>query len=721
MKKNSPDDPTFRVNRASRNSASNGAVAPNLKPLNRVPLEPDVDRDDFEPKLPTRTLKERGGIIGNLKSSMSRPFSRTQRPAARRQDGVRGRVYGAREYPQRVVIKARVVTGQGASSVERMRKHRTYLSRSGTGLTGKSPKFFDSQGYCSQEQLHLKGVQWVSDPHHFRFIISPEQGARLELEDYVRSVMRQVEEDLKTKLEWYGVCHHNTDNAHAHVVVRGVDEAGAPLIISREYLSHGMRHVAEREASIRLGMRGQEDLDQGILKLITEERFTWLDKELVRERDRSGEGAVVRIKPLGPEAREFERRARLNKLRRLAFLESKGLCREERTGVWKIDDRLEEVLKELGERRRIERLIAPLVAGREESKQDLLIHKESEEFSPKELVGTVVGKDLIDELYEKKFILLSGSDGRNHFIPLGPFSEATGFEAQVGQVVKVVAQQTTPVRAEEVIHRYLKEEAGEFWIKQFSSHVEREVNQKRWSIPGGLTVEDYMSRFVARCSSLHKAGLIEPLGEGGWRIPKDIVEKAKSLDAVIGKKLKISVLSESYRPIKDEIEVKGASWLDLIINGFGQTSLSSATGAFGLEVSRAVKERQKVLQKRGVVINKGTYWGLLKIEEQAFVKLLERQSGCVHRVVAPKEEISGELIKYELLGDGYRMAVKADGGFVTTRLVSKREQKIEIGSRVTLLGPEAKENGRGFVRVRKISGGPRVSRSQDTGRRGAGA
>lgn len=719
MKKYSPDDPMLKGPKAGQGLSSKGITGANLSPLKRSPLEPDVERDDFEPKLPTRVLKERGGIIGNLKSSSRVSSSKTPRKPSRWQDGVRGRIYGAREYPQRVVIKARVVTGQGASSLERMRKHRTYLSRSGAGLTGKSPQFFDPKGHCTQEQLHLNGVNWVHDPHHFRFIISPEQGARLELEDYVRTLMRQVEGDLKTNLEWYGVCHHNTDNAHAHVVVRGVDQAGAPLIVSRQYLSHGMRQVAEREASVRLGMRGQEELDQGLAKLITEERFTWLDRELVRERDRSGDRGVVRVLPIGPDAREFERKARLNKLRRLAFLESKGLCKEERTGVWKIDDRLQEILKELGERRAVETLVKPLLAGREESKQDLLIHKESEVFGPKELLGTVIAKELVDELHDKKFLLLSGSDGRNHFIPLGPFSEARGFECRVGQVVKVIGQQATPVRAEEVIVRYLQGQGGEFWIERFSKHVEHEVALKRWPLPAGLTVDEYVGRFVSRCASLHQAGLIEPIGVGGWRIPKDIVEQAKRFDAAIGKKLKVSVLPESFRSITDEIQIKGASWLDKIFASTGRLAISSATGAFGLEVSRAIKERQKVLHKRGLTLTKDTYLELLRGDEQAFIKLLEKRFMCGHRSVRPKEEVLGAIVKYELLGNGHYMVVKTDAGFLTTRLVSKREERLEVGTQVTLTWVDVKDNGKSFVRVRR-SVATQSRQATDLGRKGRG-
>jgi type IV secretory pathway VirD2 relaxase len=682
-----------------------------LRPLRRGPIEPDLQRDDFEPRLPTRVLRERGGLIGHLKSASRSSRGTGKRPTTRRQEGVRGRFHSPKTYPQRVVVKARVVSGKGASSLERMRKHRTYLSRSGTGLTGKRPEFFTERGHTTQEALHLEGLTWVNDPHHFRLIISPELGAALDLEDYVRSVMREVSTDLKTKLEWYGVCHHNTDNAHAHVVLRGVDDKGDPLVIAREYLSHGVRHVAEREASVRLGMRNQEEVDRGITKTLHEERFTFIDKELVKERDHSGEG-VVRILPLAPEAREFARKARLNKLQRLAFLESKGLCREERTGVWKVDADLEGVLRELSHRRKVEQVVAPFLARREEAKQDLHIYKESEKFPSGELVGTVIAKDLLDELYDKKFLLLSGHDGRNHFIPLGAFSEAEGFECKPGQVVKVVGQKPGKARAEEVIHRFLGERGGEFSLERFQAHVASEVGQKRWKLPLGVSVDEYVERFKARCESLSKAALIEKLSEERWNVPRDIVSRVKNYDAVTQKKLKVSVLRETYRSIDEEVSVKGASWLDRIV---GQDNPGlQARGAFGLQVSRAVKKRAQLLEQRGIIQTRDTYAELLRRDERAISAKIEKQYGRTYGTLREGREVSAEVLGYELLSDGYQMVVRTEEGLVMARAVGTREKRFEVGAHVTLSVSKGEGQRRPFIHV--TAGGQREGHNNAKGR-----
>jgi type IV secretory pathway VirD2 relaxase len=704
-------------------------LSPLLKP---GPTEPDLQHDDFEPRLPTRVLRERGGLIGHLKSSSrSSRYSNKSRPLTRQQRGVRGKVYAPKTYPQQVVVKARVVSGAGACSTERMRKHRTYLSRSGTGLTGRQPTFFSERGSLSNEELYVDGSKWVNDPHHFRLIISPERGSELDLQDYVCSVMRQVSTDLETKLEWYGVCHHNTDNAHAHVVLRGVDDKGAPLIIAREYLSYGLRHVAEQEASVRLGRRHQEELDQGITRATTEERFTFIDKELVRERDRSEGGqGLVRVLPLGPDAREFAHKARLNKLRRLAFLESKGLCREERTGVWKVDENLEGILRELGYRRRVEKVVGPFLAGREEAKQDLLIYKESEEFRANELVGAVIAKDLIDELYEKRFLLLSGHDGRNHFIPLGAFSEANGFECKPGQVVKIVGQKPTGVRAEDVIHRYLGEKAGEFSLSAFKGHVATEVAGQRWELPDGLGIEEYMERFKARCESLSRAGLIEKLSDERWQFPGDIRDRVQKYDEVASKKLKISVLAESYRSLEEEISVKGASWLDRIV-AEDSPVVKQASGVFALSVSRAVKLRVQALAKRGITQRRDTYAELHRQEQRLLMNNIEKRYGtsvvsfeALRRKVGG-QQVVGEVLGYELLSDGQRMIVRTDDGDVLARAVGKREGRFQEGSYVRLSVVETGEGSkRAFViRVAALEGttkGRKRETSKDSDRNSKG-
>src|SRR6202012_5270146 len=86
------------------------------------------------------------------------------------------------------------------------------------------------------------------DRHQFRFIVAPEDSVEMsDLRGFTRDLMRQMENDLGTKLDWVAVDHHNTGHPHTHVVVRGRDDLGQDLVIARDYVAHGMR---ERAAEI---------------------------------------------------------------------------------------------------------------------------------------------------------------------------------------------------------------------------------------------------------------------------------------------------------------------------------------------------------------------------------------------------------------------------------------------------------------------------------------
>ena len=71
---------------------------------------------------------------------------------------------------------------------------------------------------------------------------APEDGDQLaDLRGFTRDAMRQMEEDLGTRLDWVAVDHFNTGHPHSHVVIRGKDETGKDLIIAQDYITDGVR------------------------------------------------------------------------------------------------------------------------------------------------------------------------------------------------------------------------------------------------------------------------------------------------------------------------------------------------------------------------------------------------------------------------------------------------------------------------------------------------
>jgi type IV secretory pathway VirD2 relaxase len=191
---------------------------------------------------------------------------------------------------QRVVVKALVSrhSGGGAVRAAALAKHAAYLMRPGAGRAGERPIAFDG----ARDGLDLGGEVrgWGADRHHFRFIVSPEHGERLpDLAAYVREVMGRVGADLgEPGLAWIGVCHFDTDQPHAHVLVRGRRADGRDLVIPRAYVAYGFRGRAQEVAQELLGDLTRQDAERRVWREVEARRFTGLDRRLMAGRDAEG-------------------------------------------------------------------------------------------------------------------------------------------------------------------------------------------------------------------------------------------------------------------------------------------------------------------------------------------------------------------------------------------------------------------------------------------------
>ena len=87
---------------------------------------------------------------------------------------------------------------------------------------------------------------------------------------------------LGTRLDWVAVDHWNTDNPHTHVVLRGKDDTGKDLVISRDYIAEGMRHRAAELATEWLGPRTELEIQRAMQREVDQERWTGLDRTLQR-------------------------------------------------------------------------------------------------------------------------------------------------------------------------------------------------------------------------------------------------------------------------------------------------------------------------------------------------------------------------------------------------------------------------------------------------------
>ena len=195
---------------------------------------------------------------------------------------------------QRVIVKAFVARHKGPRAVANPGKaivqHVKYLAREGVGFDGSEAHFYGPAGELAPEAVKEATRAWGDDRHHFRLIISPEQADKMEdLQGYIRDVMGDVSRDLKEPaLTWVAINHHDTDQPHAHVLIRGIRANGSTLIIPREMISQGIRQRAESQAQSLLGDKTRTEAEQQLFGRTGANYWTDIDRKLTKLAEANG-------------------------------------------------------------------------------------------------------------------------------------------------------------------------------------------------------------------------------------------------------------------------------------------------------------------------------------------------------------------------------------------------------------------------------------------------
>ncbi len=324
-----------------------------------------------------------------------------------------------------VVIKTRVVRHTARAAP--LAAHLTYLRREGVTRDGEKARLFGPEVDEVDGRVFAERCQ--DDRHHFRFIVSPEDAVDMaNLKSFARDLMGQMEKDLGTKLDWAGVDHWNTDNPHVHIIVRGRADDGQDLVIARDYIKEGMRARAADLITQELGPRTDLDIRRNLERQVEAERWTQLDRQLVRD----GYDTGVIDMAVDPNTRPDEYHAL--KIGRLRKLETLGLAEQVGPGQWMIDGRAEATLRELGERgdiiKRMHRALTE--RGIERGSASYVLAAESLDTP---IIGRLVDRGLDDELKGTAYAVVDGVDGRTHHIKL-PDLDAAGDSAP-GSIVEL--------------------------------------------------------------------------------------------------------------------------------------------------------------------------------------------------------------------------------------------------------------------------------------------
>lgn len=489
-----------------------------------------------------------------------------------------GRVLASRDryaaYRQRrVIVKTRIVKlaggGLGAAVA-----HLRYVQRDGVTREGAPGRLYDA------ERDHADGKAFLErssgDRHQFRLIVSAEDGTAYDdLKPFIRRLMARVEEDLGTTLDWVAVDHHNTGHPHSHVILRGRTDRGRDLVIAREYLTRGIRERAAEIVRLDLGPRSDQEIEDRLRREVGQERFTSLDRELLRERD--GDGLV---RATGRDVfRQALRAGRLQKLARL------GLAEEKDPGLWRLAPELEPVLRRMGERGDILKALHRAVAeqGLDRAAADLAVHDPSDPAA-RPIVGRLLRRGISDEVEDRHYLIVDGLDGRTHYADIGR-GEAME-PVPEGAIVALVPRRAEPRPVDRTVAEIAAAHGGRYSLDLHLRH-------------DSAATEAFVETHIRRLEAMRRdGGLVEREPDGSWIIPPDHLARAAAYERGRAKDTPVQVRTLSAWPVERQVTADGATWLDRELVADRPESLRD--GGFGREVGDALARRRQWLIGAGL-------------------------------------------------------------------------------------------------------------------------
>lgn len=550
--------------------------------------------DDFKPRLGRQRSKDgkrarsylsrvvaasnlaRGGAPGGA-SKPGFTGSRSGRGA-----GV-GRVLASRDRfaalrQRRVIIKSRIVrlAGKGLSGAA---AHLRYVQRDGVTREGEPGSLYDARDDRSDGKTFLDRAQ--GDRHQFRFIVSPEDGADYDdLKPLTRRLMAQMEQDLGTRLDWVAVDHFNTGHPHTHILLRGRDDQGGDLVIARDYLTTGMRERAAELVDLDLGPRDDRAIEARLRAEVSQERLTSIDRNLLRDADADRVVTAHGSEPLAQSLRA----GRLTKLAALGLAEPLG------GGRCRLADRIDETLTKMGERGDIIRTLQR--AYRDRAVQATLADQAI--YDPaapgvRPLVGRLVERGLSDELRDRHYLIVDGSDGRSHYVTIGKGDAVAPIPADA--LVRIDPLEIAPRPADRVVAAVAAGNGGRYTI---DAHLRHDP----------AASEDFARTHVRRLEAMRRQGGFatrEP--DGSWTIAPDHIDRARAYEARRALDMPVRVTTLAVQPLDRQVAAEGVTWLDRQLVATDPEPLRDV--GFGRDARVALDARRQWLIENGFAEAKG--------------------------------------------------------------------------------------------------------------------
>lgn len=497
----------------------------------------------------------------------------------------------AMTFNRRVVIKASIkkIAGHGHNA---LRKHLDYIQRDGTDERGDRAKAY-GRGVedfdridVNQEDLERDQKKAMkdfaatckNDRHHFRIIVSPEDGAKLQdLTAYTRDLVARMEHDLGTKLEWVAANHYDTGQPHTHLIIRGVRDDGKDLVIPRKYIAHTLRQRAQELVTEELGPVSQMEGRVRMARTVHAKGATALDSSI---QNRIQDGEIDMGEPV-PKGRVWQRQLQV---RRLRVLETMGLAERLGSGRWAIDPSFTQTLRDLAERNQ---MVKAIHRSLEHNGQAVGFVTEHNRFDPNHhnsspISGVVQHFGRPDDTRDGGFVIIRTTSGNHLYAKV---SEDAVFDSlQKGQVVTFKPHQKGARKIDHSIAEFAKSHNGNY-------------SEVRHVTEGGSVSPAYAQAHVRRLESLRRHDLVTRQQDGTWQIPKDYLERASNYEAVRALRMPASMERGSTQTLSQMERARGATWLDkqLVENGNGNIADKA--------INASLIKRQRELKNMGLNID----------------------------------------------------------------------------------------------------------------------
>ena len=514
-----------------------------------------------------------------------------------------------------MTIKARVHRLSG-SGVGTQRTHISYLERDGAGKDKEPAEFYNDVGEGLDGQNWLQ--EHADERHHFRFIVSPEDGEKLqELKPFIRDLVSQMEIDLETKLDWIAVDHFNTEHPHTHIVMSGMRDDGKDLVIPKDYLSHGMRERGSALLTRELGLQTEAELVAKLEREPALRKVTRMDGILMREMDRNG---AINLDNL--------RRNRPHYQKRLHTLRSMGLARHQSGGIWSVDDQLDVALSGLEKSDTIAARIEHAVRG---AGLDRISAHEQGPFKYGDAVhGRLLKIGYDDELMDRRYAIVDGLDGRVHHFDLGTSYPK---DLKPGDMLEIKPRSPGALGMDQTIADVAAQNRG---IYSLAKH--KQSNPK--------VSAKHLAMINNRIAALERAGLVQQFHEDAYSIGSDFIDRVDEHFAKAAKRSPNIVRKVEGRAFETQVRAFGETWLDQQLAGQAVEPIGGA--GLGGDVRTAMDERMRRHFQRGIVSDRDAkelndnHLKLLRKEGMLHASLdIAKETGLTYRAIQPGDRIKG--------------------------------------------------------------------------------